>query len=718
MTIPPRSQSIIQPGRSPARVALAAAWLRAVTPTGYTAMERPRFEELVSGLVDRLAAVVAGEDFTPDAARPVGAALVRMNFTDPESLRVSLTVLGSGLLELASEAGVADPAERAFAVLGAFGAGYTAELRDWLFGQQEHVKLALQRATGEAERRLRRSEAWFREVFVRAAVGIAISDPGGKLAQVNPAMAEMLGVPADRLVGRGLDEFFDPRDPADPRSDADELAGLGGRPLRRRRRLVRPDGLILWAHLAVSVLRDTEEGSGDEGRALHLTMIENVSDLHLLQDLTSHQSLHDLLTGLPNRQYLLSQLQSALARQPAEGHVTLYHLDIDGFGTVTDGLGPEDGDRLLSVVARRLETLFAGRRALVARPGGEFAVLVPEGSGPAEVLETISDINEQLAEPVHLTGGGVGVSASIGVAHGRVGSIAPAELLRAADVTLRRARALGNRQWAEYDQHHDAVDRRTLALAATLSGAVEFGEPTRLWQPWTRFDGRGICGVSVQVRWEHPEYGTIGHQEVLDLAERTGAALQLGAWLVDEACERARVWRDRFGEAAPLVGVVLTASQTADPDLVGTVRAALTRSGIDPAGLAVGVPSLVLSRADGEARDNVGLLAALGVRVVLSDVGESMAELSLLDEVPVLAVRMAAPLVTRLADLSPDALVVRATAALVGALRDANVPVLVPALRTDEQAAWWRAAGAHAGCGDPFGPPRTEDEMARVLAHR
>ena len=118
----------------------------------------------------------------------------------------------------------------------------------------------------------------------------------------------------------------------------------------------------------MSVLR-TSDSDADDVPTLHLTMVENVSDLHLLQDLTSYQTLHDVLTGLPNRQYLLSQLQSQLAGPSATGHVTLYHLDLDGFGAINRGLGPEHGDRLMLLTARRLENQFVGQR--VARANAD-----------------------------------------------------------------------------------------------------------------------------------------------------------------------------------------------------------------------------------------------------------------------------------------------------------------------------------------------------------
>jgi diguanylate cyclase (GGDEF)-like protein/PAS domain S-box-containing protein len=696
------------------RPELVAAWLRALAPTGFTPLPQPEFERIITSLVDAMADGMAADPVREQAGYQAGGSVVDTRYTDAESLRGSLRVLGDGLLRIAEAEGRPEPLSRAFTMLAAFGAGYASALRDWLFDQQEEVKVALQRATGEIERKLKRSEAWFREVFVRSGVGIAISDSGGKLAQVNPALAEILGLSAGELTGRGIEEFFHPQDSVDIRTDYHELAGLGGRPLRRRRRLVRADGQLVWVHLAVSVLRDV-----DGLPTLHLTMVENVSDLHLLQDLTSHQTLHDVLTGLPNRQYLLSQLQSSLAGQLAGEQVTLFQLDMDGFGAINHGLGPEHGDSLLTVVARRLETLFFGRRALVARlSGDEFAVLFATGCGPAEVLDTVNQINDQLAEPVHVPDGGVGLSASIGVAHGMVGRIDPFELLRRADVALRRAQLTGKRQWAEYDRDRDAVDRRRATLASTLSGALEFGELATRWQPWHAFDDGSYVGISARASWDHAQHGRIEHEECLTLAEMTGASVSFAGWLIDRSCDQIRAWWSRFGERTPLVGLRLTASQVADPDLVATVGAAIRRTGIRPTALCLGVPLDAVADGHGEARENVGLLAGMGVQILLGDAGVAPIESMLLDEWPITTVQLAESLVASVAAAGPESRLARAGGTLVRGLGEAGIRVVVPGLRTAVEAGWWRSVGAVAASGPYFGPALTPEQFAVRLAER
>jgi EAL domain-containing protein (putative c-di-GMP-specific phosphodiesterase class I) len=299
------------------------------------------------------------------------------------------------------------------------------------------------------------------------------------------------------------------------------------------------------------------------------------------------------------------------------------------------------------------------------------------------------------------------------------GEIEPFELLRRADVSLRRAQATGNRQWAEYDRHRDVIDRRRATLAATLSGALEFGEVQALYQPWHRLSDGAMVGVSVRATWDHPEYGRIGHAECLSLAEMTGAAVALSAWLIGVSCEQARVWTAEFGDWAMPIGVGLTISQVADPDLVNTIRSAIDSSGVRPNVLCVGIPTAALrSDDDDDTRDNIGVLTSMGVLVMLGEAGATPTELTLLDEWPVTGVQLAEPLVRSIAAHDPESRLVLATGALVKSLRDTDLAVAVPGVCAAREVEWWHSVGAEVGCGPYYGEPVTAMKLTGKLFDR
>ncbi|HEY4018773.1 MAG TPA: EAL domain-containing protein, partial [Pseudonocardiaceae bacterium] len=450
------------------------------------------------------------------------------------------------------------------------------------------------------------------------------------------------------------------------------------------------------------------------------------SDLHLLQGRVSFQSLHDALTGLPNRQHLLSRLEGMLGEQTQLGpngqHVALYLLDLDGFSVINNGLGMDEGDRLLKDVAKRLESLFAqdsveSDDTLVARVAGdEFAVLI-RTVGPPDVLATVGQINEELAEPLHLPDGGIAVSASIGVAHSPVGEITASELLRAADVTLRRIQSTGKRQWAVYDRYRDRGERANLRLAAALPGALEFGELVAEWVPWRLLASNQPAGAAIRLRWNHPEKGPLGHDQCMDLAEQTGASLPVGAWMLEALCEQIKRWRDQFGVEIPC-GLGMTTLQASDPDLVGIVDAALARAKLAPSALWLGLPVRALGNDDTEAYDNLDLLSGLGVGVMLSEVGSISGDLVRVDELPVKGIQLAPWFVRKVAAAKPDSLTLRAAESMIKLATEAGFGTIVPDIRTTEEADYWRSVGASAASGPHFGLPMSADEVAALIRPR
>jgi diguanylate cyclase (GGDEF)-like protein/PAS domain S-box-containing protein len=698
------------------RSGLVERWMRALLNVAYSPLSRPEIEATLLAMVDHLLVALWAEPFSPAAARPVGDTLVDARFSNADSLRVTIEELGPPLLAWSAERGLPKADIRVIQLLAALSAGHADAVREWLFEEQEQVKRALFVASTRAEKRFERSETRFREVFTRSAVGFAISAPGGKILMTNPALGRILGGEPDEFVGRNVEEFFHPTDAGALRTSYQEPSYPGdGQAQRARRQLMRTDQQTVWVYLAVSTLEDTDEGHG-----LQLTMVEDVSDLHLLQEGFSHQTLHDLLTRLPNRQYLLSRLQTVLGEQNSDRRVVLYHLDLDGFSVINDGLGPEAGDKLLMMVARRLENLFNGPDSLVVRTGGdEFAVLQWSDTGPLDVLGTINRINEHLAEPVYLDEVGVAVSASIGVSHGRAGEIDPHELLRAADITLRRMLAAGHRQWAEFDPIRDQEERRRLRLAAALPGALEFGELHLAWLPWISLSTGELMGVSARLSWDHPTQGTIDHDTCLELAAETGAILPIGSWLLRAACEQSAAWRQELGEHVPAIGIGLTGTQARDPDLVGGVAAALRTSGLPHEKLTLGMPAAAFNPLDGEARENAGVLDEMGVRLVLGEVGASPTDVGILDEFPAIAIEVSTRLVSRLQATSAESVLNRTAAAGLAAVRDRQLPVLVRGVDTADQLAWWRAVGAVAGSGDELSPPLSAEEFAaRFLRQR
>ena len=485
--------------RSPA--GLAQEWASAIATTAYVPMSLAEIRRYLHDLTERLVGALSGPAVDIRAASDVGARLVVRDFTGPHSLSRTVEVLARALPATAGSAAAVPPADRVIDLLGALIAGYTGALRNRILDQQEEVKRALLQARQDVERDLRASEARFREVFDSSAVGIAISGIDQRITQTNPSLDEILGYRTGELLGRELSELFAPDDlPTVQERYQRLLTGRESR-FRVRFRLRRKDGETAWVYLAVSVLLDAEQ------RPQHLaTMVEDLTDIQLLQDRLNHQALHDVQTGLPNRQFFVSSLETALGRLERAAWITLLHLDLDGFSLINDGLGLDVGDRVLNTVARRLEAVVADQHAMVARLGGdEFAVLlqhglIEPGESAPDAGRLAEAINTELAEPIYFDEVGIAVTANIGVVQRQAAGAEPAELLRAADITLRQLRNRGKRQWAPYDADIDAAERAELQLAAAMPGALENGDLQVDYQPVVALEGGRLVGVEAVLR--------------------------------------------------------------------------------------------------------------------------------------------------------------------------------------------------------------------------
>lgn len=532
-------------------------------------------------------------------------------------------------------------------------------------------------------------------------IGIAISRPDGRIARTNSTLDELLGYAEGELAGRELSEFFLPADLPAVQHGYQRLLSGDKPQFRTQVRLSCKDGETVWTRLIVSVLPGAEP-------ARHLiTLVQDTTELHLLRERLTYQTLHDLQTGLPNRHYLLSHLEEVLGRCAPAAVVTLLHLDLDGFSVINDGVGHSFGDRLLNTVARRLESVVSDHQAMVARLGGdEYAILIEPGDTVPAVDALADVINAELTEALYLGGLGVAVTATMGIVQQPAAGADPADLLRAASAALRRSRGRGTGQRAVFDADIDALERAELRLAAGMGGALETGELQVHYQPVVALEGGGLVGVEAVLTRHHPQLGVLPHDRCMQLAERTGAVHAVGRWMLATAAEQARLWRDQLGAEPPPIMINLAVAQAQDPTLGAQLQALLRQTGLRPSALEVRLPMA--------ATHPVPALIDLGLRTSLHDFTGNLGELTHLAPPWVNAVRIAPALARQVAD-NPSALPARALGAVVPALHTAGIRVVACAVDTARSAQWWRAVGADAAAGALFGTPRTPQHIAPLL---
>lgn len=672
--------------RSAPRLKLVRTWANSLGTSAYIPLESAEFELRLTGVLDRLVEALGRDPFSTGRAHVDGGDLVRWGCTGPESLQVTMEVLGRGLPALPELPGGTRVAERVVLLLGALAAGYTEQVRIVTLEQQESMSQALLKSLNDTLGRLRAVEAEFDDVLAGSANGIVLTDRDGTFLRANERLADILGYAEGDLAGLALFDLVRPEESASLRDGFAKVVAGTERRVHSEQRLVRKDGDSAWA--AITMTAPTPGGR-------LVVVVEDRTELNLLHGQLNHQALHDMLTRLPNRQYFTTSLERIVRHAAPSTGITLYHLDLDAFSLITHGLGRRVGDLLLDSVAHRLESLFTDEKAMVARfSADEFAILVENSPTTPDAVSTVRRINEELSEPIYVDGHAVASPASIGVVDRPPAGLDAASLLEAAEMSLARAKRNGRTQWALFDPYQDARDREMFSLAVSLPGAWENGELTVEHRPLVRLDGGEVVGLDALLSWRHPYRGRLPHARCAELAEQTGLILQLGSWLLGSACAQASARREELDDDQPL-HVGLTPNQSSDPDLLGRVLTVLDDTGLPADRLWLGMPASALAQEGGEAAENLRLLAGAGVATEILDFSTTAGDLAHLEDLPVRAVRIARWMVRRQAqDVREDSLVTLALKEVLRIVHGAGTTVIVDGVDTEGQAGWWRDLGA------------------------
>ncbi|HEX4702441.1 MAG TPA: EAL domain-containing protein [Pseudonocardiaceae bacterium] len=688
------------------RAMLARKWAYQVSTTTYIPLPYQDIEAELLALVDRLFDAVHSEPFCPEPAADVARRLVDLNCVGPTTFRKTVDSLGKALLGQPEMQSVARLPGKVVMLLGTLSASYAEAVRLYTLRQQDDMNRTLITLGRDWRLALRATEARLDAVLANTPFGVGIADLDGRFVDTNPALTDILGYSPTEFTERTLFDIVPASDEPFLRDACDGLLEVFLPRLRQRRRLLNKAGDEVPATLTVTVLHAPDRSDR------FLLIVQDDSELNLLQRQLTLQSLHDVVTGLPNRQFFTTRLETTLHRADRAAGATVYHLGLDAFSMVADGFGRQVGDHLLKVVAERLKSVVAKEKAVVARlDGDEFGILVENSPTTPDIASMVDAINERLAEPVYLDGTGISVSTSIGVVHRPKKDVDPTELLRASDLALRRAKSRGRRQWELFDARQDADDRADFQLATTMPSAWELGEVRLAYRPLVELRGGRAIGVEAGLRWDHPRFGVLGHRRCVELAEQTGLMLSLGDWMLHSACAQVLRWRSESGFDLPLV-LALSEGQVVDPDLVGRVLGILDAAGIEPAELRLGMPAHLLDGTRPEPVENLKVLAEAGVDVVLHGFGGAAGDLTCLADLPVRAVRISERLTSDRAHRATDpgqtsqvALLDRALTDLVALVHLAGGMVVVDGVHTRALADWWRHAGADNALGEHFPMP-------------
>jgi diguanylate cyclase (GGDEF)-like protein len=371
------------------------------------------------------------------------------------------------------------------------------------------------------------------------------------------------------------------------------------------------------------------------------------------------QTLHDALTGLPNRVLLRQRVEHAIANaQPGGDLMAVLLIDLDHFKEINDTLGHLHGDLLLREIAQRLAAAVRPGDTVARLGGDEFAVLLAPVSNPVQAIGLAQTLRRQIAEPIDVDGVVMRTEASIGLA------VAPDHgddvdtLLRRADIAMYVAK--GGRTGVEaYDSTRECHSPARLALAGELRRALEQRELVVYYQPQAAVGTGLVTGVEALVRWHHPQRGLLGPDLFVPLAENTGLIGPLTIAVLDSALAQVRVW-DAMGVHLDLA-VNLSTRSLLDRALPGVVSKMLARHGLAPQRLELEITESMIASDPERALQVLDHLRALGVRLALDDFGTGYSSLANLRDLKVERLKIDRSFTQSMSDSHPDAVIVAST---------------------------------------------------------
>lgn len=556
--------------------------------------------------------------------------------------------------------------------------------------RQTHEQALLRHSS--ATERLRLLES----VVVNANDAVLITEaepidlPGPRILYVNAAFTRTTGYTLEEVIGKT------PRILHGPDTNFEPLKRLK-KALRRWKPVevellnYRKDGTTFWVELSivpvaneagwythwVSVQRDVSERKRNEENAVQLRVAQGRNEA-LAREVEArmrseaelaHTAFHDHLTGLRNRAYFLDRLKSTVehsATRPAYQCGVLF-IDLDDFKGVNDRFGHSVGDLLLREIAIRLSSCTRPQDTIARIGGDEFTLLLDNVAGIGEVIAVADRVLEVLSIPVKLAGNEVTPRASIGLSLGA--GTDSEHLLRAADTAMYRAKEDGGSGYALFNDEMHRSAMTALKIRTELREAVRLGQFELHYQPLINTGAHEVCGLEALVRWRHPERGLVPPLEFIGIAEETGLIVQLGSWVLRQACMHLQSWKAHYTlPEGFLVSVNVSTRQLEEGSFFDELQIIIHETGIRPGQLQLEITESVFMRNPESMGALFRRIRACGVHIACDDFGTGYSSLSYLRLYPIDTLKIDQSFVRRLHTDQADADIIRMIIGLAGAL--------------------------------------------------
>ena len=536
--------------------------------------------------------------------------------------------------------------------------------------------------------------------------GIVITNHKLEIEYLNPFLTELLGLELTQMQGKPLTQLFS--------ADMQQLSAEMMHTLKERQHW-RGDVLLqqdlaksvvqLWVTLTIAPIRD------EKGELSHYVgALQDISFIKQSQKQMEQLAYFDPLTGLANRSYFRNQLRKALAMsQRGYYSFALLYFDLDEFKLINDTLGHDAGDELLVEVAKRLTGRLRDDDTIARLGGDEFAVILSDIKDKMQAGHIAANLQEAFQEPVQLGTHTVGISASIGITIAPEDAVDEELLLKHADLAMYEAKARGKNTYRFFSQElNDAANERLL-IESQLREAIREQQFILFYQPKIDLRTETLVGYEALIRWLRPDNTLIPPARFIGVAESTGLIVQIGEWIILEACRFLARQQSRGYNVT--VSVNLSARQFHDNNLPGMIERIIKRTGVEPTALVFEITESMLMGDTDAAIKQLNQLKRLGVSLSIDDFGTGYSSLSYLKRFPVDELKIDRSFVK---DIPEDQNDMDIVAAIIAMAQKMQLRVVAEGVESAAQATFLKQNACYLVQGYYFSMPLAEQELSHL----
>ena len=562
----------------------------------------------------------------------------------------------------------------------------------------------------KAEASLRESEERYRLLAENINDLVCLHHYDGRYLYVSPSCKALLGYREDEMLGQSPYLFFHPDDHERIRQEA-HASALGGKAAPITYRMRQKSGNYIWFETLTNSIMDAT------GQVIQLqTTSRDVTERIQAQNQLKYDALHDALTGLPNRNLLIERLELSMhrAKRGDNYHFAVLFLDLDRFKVINDSLGHIAGDKLLIVIAQKLQATFR-EIDLVARLGGdEFVILLDEIKDMQEAIHATERIFAGLTMPLTIEGREVYTTASIGIVLGTNEYTQATHLLRDADIAMYRAKNSGKAKYEIFDaeMHRQALDR--MHLENDLRRAIECQEFVMYYQPIIALENGYIVGFEALIRWQHPTQGLKYPVEFITIAEEIGLIASISSWALRTACHQLASWQTTFPELSTMkISINLSAQDLKRSDLLKEVDLVLSQTNLAACNLTLEITESMLIE---DVESTIRLFSQLkerGIQISIDDFGTGYSSLNYLHRLPMDNLKVDRSFVNQIQEGKKNYQIVETIATLSAQL---ELETFAEGIETIQQLEQLQNLGYKFGQGYLFSKPISKESVEVLLA--